>query len=105
MNVMGSYKSAPILYLPDLVNIGLGRFYRNPSHSPFTSGHLPATQTFSEQYRTQIAGLDVEFYPAPSDATDSVNIWFPELDLAINNILWPKDVIDRKIKFRKPDID
>ena len=75
---------------PDgLVNIGLGRFYRNPSHSPFTPGHLPATQTFSEQYRTQIAGLDVEFYPAPSDATDSVNIWFPELDLAINNILWP----------------
>ena len=29
------------------------------------------------------------FYPAPSDATDSVNICFPQLDLAVNNIFWP----------------
>ncbi len=75
---------------PDaLVNIGLGRFYRNPSHHPFTPGHLPATHTFDEEYEAKIAGLDVVFYPAPSDATDSVNIWFPALDLAVNNIFWP----------------
>ena len=82
------------MMLPDngpdaLVNIGLGRFYRNPSHAPFTPGHLPATHTFDQEYETKIAGLDVIFYPAPSDATDSANIWFPALDLAVNNIFWP----------------
>ena len=75
---------------PDgIVNIGLGRFYRNPSHAPFTPGHMPATHTFTEQNQVTIAGLDVVFYPAPSDATDSVNIYFPQLDLAVNNIFWP----------------
>ena len=75
---------------PDgIVNIGLGRFYRNPSHAPFTPGHMPATHTFTEQNQVTIAGLDVVFYPAPSDATDSVNICFPQLDLAVNNIFWP----------------
>ena len=72
-----------------IVNIGLGRFYRNPSHAPFTPGHMPATHTFTEQNQVTIAGLDVVFYPAPSDATDSVNICFPQLDLAVNNIFWP----------------
>ena len=75
---------------PDaIVNIGLGRFYRNPSHAPYTPGHMPATHTFTEQNQVTIAGLDVIFYPAPSDATDSVNICFPQLDLAVNNIFWP----------------
>ena len=75
---------------PDgIVNIGLGRFYRNPSHAPFTPGYMPATHTFTEQNQVTIAGLDVVFYPAPSDATDSVNICFPQLDLAVNNIFWP----------------
>ena len=75
---------------PDgIVNIGLGRSYRNPSHAPFTPGHMPATHTFTEQNQVTIAGLDVVFYPAPSDATDSVNICFPQLDLAVNNIFWP----------------
>ncbi len=75
---------------PDgLVNIGLGRFYRNPGHAPYTPGHLPATETFDEPFETTIAGLRTVFYPAPSDATDSVNIHFPDLDLAVNNIFWP----------------
>ncbi len=75
---------------PDgLVNIGLGRFYRNPEHAPYTPGHLPATETFDAQLETTIAGLKTVFYPAPSYATDSVNIHFPELDLAVNNIFWP----------------
>jgi alkyl sulfatase BDS1-like metallo-beta-lactamase superfamily hydrolase len=72
-----------------LVNVGLGRFYRNPVHAPFTRGYLPAQHTFSENTRLSIAGLQVEIYPAPSDATDSVTIWFPELGVAINNLLWP----------------
>ena len=72
-----------------LVNIGLGRFFRNPDHAPFSPGYLPATVTFDAPFKTRIAGLEVEFYPAPSDATDSVSIWFPELDIAVNNLLWP----------------
>ena len=82
------------MMLPDsgpdgLVNIGLGRFYRTPSHVPYTPGHLAASHTFEHENRANIAGLEVVFYPAPSDSTDSVNIWFPELDLAVNNIFWP----------------
>ena len=75
---------------PDgLVNVGLGNFFRNPNHAPFTNGYLPAQHTFDTPMKTTIAGLAVEFYPAPSDATDSATIWFPELKLAVNNLLWP----------------
>jgi len=75
---------------PDgVVNVGLGNFFRNPDHSPFTHGHVPAQHTFDTPTSATIAGLEVEFYPAPSDATDSVTIWFPELGLAVNNLLWP----------------
>ena len=75
---------------PDgVVNVGLGNFYRNPDHAPFTNGYLPAQHTFDSPTKATIAGLDVEFYPAPSDATDSATVWFPQLKLAINNLLWP----------------
>ena len=75
---------------PDgVVNVGLGNFYRNPEHAPFTNGYLPARHTFDSPTKASIAGLDVEFYPAPSDATDSATVWFPQLKLAINNLLWP----------------
>lgn len=75
---------------PDgIVNVGLGKFLRNPAHAPFTPGHLPAQHTFDERAEFEIAGLKVECLPAPSDATDSITIWFPELSLAINNLLWP----------------
>ena len=75
---------------PDgLVNVGLGRFLRNPKHAPFTPGHVPAQHMFDEPTEVQIAGLRVKFIPAPSDATDSITIWFPELKLAVNNLLWP----------------
>lgn len=75
---------------PDgLVNVGLGRFFRNPDHAPFTPGYIPANQTFSQTSEFTIAGLKVICLPAPSDATDSITIWFPELKLAVNNLLWP----------------
>ena len=75
---------------PDgVVNLGLGNFFRNPEHAPFTNGYIPPKNTFDEPTKTKIAGLKVEFYPAPSDATDSITVWFPELKLAINNLLWP----------------
>ena len=75
---------------PDgVVNLGLGNFFRNPNHAPFTNGYLPAQHTFDAPMQTTIAGLEVEFFPAPSDATDSATIWFPQLKLAVNNLLWP----------------
>ena len=75
---------------PDgVVNVGLGNFFRNPDHAPFTNGYVPAMHTFDGPTKATIAGLDVEFYPAPSDATDSATIWFPQLRLAVNNLLWP----------------
>ena len=75
---------------PDgLVNVGLGRFLRNPVHTPFTHGHVPANHTIEEATELKIAGLNVTLTPAPSDATDSITIWFPGLKLAVNNLLWP----------------
>jgi len=75
---------------PDaVVNAGLGMSYRNPNHSPFTPGFVAPTETFSEPIQTTIAGLHVEMTPSPSDADDSITIWFPELELCVNNLVWP----------------
>lgn len=75
---------------PDaLVGCGLGPAFRLPEHAPFTHGHLPPTHTFDEPVRIELAGLAVELAPAPSDADDSITIWFPELSVAVHNLLWP----------------
>ncbi len=75
---------------PDaLLHVGLGRFFSNPEHRPSTRGHLPVTTAIGSSLSTTIAGLDVEFTHAPSDSDDSLTIWFPELGLCANNIVWP----------------
>lgn len=75
---------------PDaLVGGGLGRFYRNPAHGRGTDGYLRATDLIGEPTTARIAGLQVDFTPAPSDADDNVNIFFPELGLCVNNLVWP----------------
>lgn len=75
---------------PDSVeNVGLGLSFRNPMHAPYTPGYLPATHLFDKELKAAIGGLRVEMWHAPSDADDSITIWFPELNLAINNLLWP----------------
>jgi alkyl sulfatase BDS1-like metallo-beta-lactamase superfamily hydrolase len=75
---------------PDgLVSAGLGPWFRNPSHAPFTAGFRTPTHTLTEATVTTIAGLRVEMTPAPSDADDSITIWFPELGTVIENIVWP----------------
>ena len=75
---------------PDgLVSVGLGLFFRNPNHAPFTSGYVAPTTLISGSTRATIAGLAVEFEPAPSDADDSLTIWFPELGVCVNNLVWP----------------
>ena len=82
------------ILLPDegpdaLVGAGIGRAFRNPEHAPFTEGFLPPTATFDEPVTISLAGLTVEMTPAPSDADDSVTIWFPDLGVCVNNIVWP----------------
>jgi alkyl sulfatase BDS1-like metallo-beta-lactamase superfamily hydrolase len=75
---------------PDaLVNVGLGLSFRNGEHAPFTEGFLDPTETFDTPMTATIAGLTVEMTPAPSDADDSITIWFPELSVCVNNIVWP----------------
>lgn len=75
---------------PDgVVNVGLGLHYRNPNHRPFTQGHLPPTVELSGGESLMIAGLRVEFDLAPSDADDSLTVWFPELGVAVQNNVWP----------------
>ena len=71
------------------VNVGLGNFYRNPKHAPFTSGFIEPTHTFGATAKINIAGLDIEVTHAPSDADDSVTYWIPSLGLAVNNLVWP----------------
>lgn len=82
-----------ILLPPDgpdaLVNVGLGLDFRRPEHAPFTNGFVAPTNTISEPTTTTLAGLRVELAPAPSDADDSITIWFPELGVCVNNLAWP----------------
>ena len=63
--------------------------FRNPHHAPFSPGFIPPNLYCDQPTKTNIAGLQVEFSPAPSDADDSVTIWFPELKLCVNNLAWP----------------
>ena len=75
---------------PDgLVSAGLGPWYRNPAHAPFTDGFVPPTHTLAVETSPMIAGLHVVMTPAPSDADDSITIWFPALGVCVNNIVWP----------------
>ncbi len=74
---------------PDgLINVGLGASFRR-DHAPHAVGFIPPTEIISGPVSTTIAGLEVEITPAPSDADDSVTIWFPELATAVHNIAWP----------------
>lgn len=75
---------------PDaVVNVGLGMFFRDPDHAPFTPGYIAPTHTFDSACTIHVAGLDIEVTPAPSDADDSVTFWFPSLGVAVNNLVWP----------------
>jgi len=75
---------------PDgLINDGLGQSFRRADHAPHQVGFVPPTELISGPLATTIAGLRVEMTPAPSDADDSITIWFPELSTAIHNIAWP----------------
>ena len=75
---------------PDgLINVGLGASFRRGDHAPHEVGFVAPTEVVTGPVVTSIAGLRVEMTPAPSDADDSVTIWFPELSTAVHNIAWP----------------
>lgn len=76
---------------PDgLVNVGLGRWYRNPDHAPFTPGHIPVSVELHDGSGTiTVGGETIEWAHAPSDADDSVNFYFPSRGLCVNNTVWP----------------
>ncbi|MFM7224175.1 MAG: alkyl sulfatase dimerization domain-containing protein [Actinomycetota bacterium] len=75
---------------PDgLVGVGLGPFYRNPEHAPFTPGYVDPTEPLPDGATLEIAGLRVEVDHAPSDADDSVTLWFPEIGTCVHNLVWP----------------
>ncbi|MEY2974776.1 MAG: hypothetical protein RIR49_1196 [Actinomycetota bacterium] len=75
---------------PDSVpNVGLGLAWRMPDHAPYTPGHVAPTATFDSPTTVTVAGLRMEVTPAPSDADDSVTLWFPELGTAVHNLMWP----------------
>ena len=75
---------------PDsIINAGLGLAFRNNDHAPYSPGFVKPTHTLAESKQIELAGLQVELTPAPSDANDSITIWFPELELCVNNLVWP----------------
>ena len=75
---------------PDgMVNEGLGLYFRDPPHAPFTPGYIKPTVDLRGGERLRIAGLAVEVTHAPSDADDSVTYWFPEIGVCVQNIVWP----------------
>ncbi len=75
---------------PDgMVNEGLGLYFRDPSHAPFTPGYVKPTVDLRGGERLEVAGLTVEVTHAPSDADDSVTYWFPEIGVCVQNIVWP----------------
>ena len=75
---------------PDgVTHVGLGLHYRRAEHAPFTPGFLAPTEEITEATSTIIAGLRVELTLAPSDADDNITIFFPDLSVCVNNLVWP----------------
>ncbi len=72
-----------------VVNVGLGRFYRSPEHKSSTNRFIPPVHTFDTPCTIEVAGLNIDVMPAPSDADDSVTFWVESLGCAINNLVWP----------------
>ena len=71
------------------VNVGLGFFYKNPMHAPYTPGHIPVTEILSEKGSITVAGLAVQYQYSPSDSDDSINFYFPSIGTCVHNTVWP----------------
>jgi alkyl sulfatase BDS1-like metallo-beta-lactamase superfamily hydrolase len=71
------------------VNVGLGFFYKNPAHAPYTPGHIPVTEELGEKGSLTIGGLPVQYQYSPSDSDDSINFYFPSIGTCVHNSVWP----------------
>ena len=71
------------------VNVGLGFFYKNPVHAPFTPGHIPVTEVLKQKGSITVAGLPVQYLHSPSDSDDSINFYFPTIGTCVHNSVWP----------------
>lgn len=75
---------------PDaVINVGLGYFYKNPAHAPYTPGHLPVTEPLGESGSLTIAGVSMQYRYSPSDSDDSINVFFPSMATCVHNSVWP----------------
>ncbi len=70
-------------------NVGLGLYWKRPDLGRSTPGYLPPDVTFDDNTTLEVAGLTIEVTMAPSDADDSVTYFFPELGVAVHNLVWP----------------
>ena len=71
------------------VNVGLGFFYKNPVHAPYTPGHIPVTEVLGDKGSITVAGLPVQYLHSPSDSDDSINFYFPTIGTCVHNSVWP----------------
>ncbi len=72
------------------VSVGLGFWYRNPEHAPYTTGHVPVNHPLTDgEGHFTLGGMRVEWAHAPSDADDSINYFFPSLGVCVQNTVWP----------------
>ena len=75
---------------PDAMpNIGIGPFWRDPARAASTPGFMAPTNVISGPTDAKIGGLTFELVPIPSDSEDTLVIWVPDLDVCVNNHVWP----------------
>ena len=77
---------------PDaLVGAGMGRFTTNPKDTEKKDGflvpntYIPASEEYTEMV---IDGVRIQFWPLISDSFANINLWFPDLKLALTNHIW-----------------
>ena len=74
---------------PDgLVNVGLGNFYRNPDHAPFTRAYVTANNTFEAPTKARSQAWTSTSCPPHRMPPTPPPSGFPSW-VAVNNLLWP----------------
>jgi len=70
-------------------NLGIGPFFFNPDAPGRTDGFVPPTHTVNGPTELVIAGIRFWVEPAVSDSDDTLIVWLPDDDVAVNNHVWP----------------
>jgi len=53
------------------------------------SAWMPATKLLADGETITIDGLEMQAFHAVTDAEDSLTLWFPQLKMVVDNVLWP----------------